>query len=72
VTAREDQGEVSDGSDDSKDKRADAIRWIQTQMADYGLTLEDLDAAGYFAPPPLPRRWIALATQKGLQRQTCQ
>ncbi|WP_011296093.1 H-NS histone family protein [Cupriavidus necator] len=36
----------------AKTERADAIRWIQTQMDDYGLTLEELDAAGCFAPPP--------------------
>uniref|UniRef100_UPI003F49565A H-NS histone family protein n=1 Tax=Cupriavidus yeoncheonensis TaxID=1462994 RepID=UPI003F49565A len=38
----------------AKTERADAIRWIQAQMADYGLTLEDLDAAGCFEPPPPP------------------
>ncbi|BDB30667.1 hypothetical protein Tamer19_51020 [Cupriavidus sp. TA19] len=36
----------------AKTERADAIRWIQTQMDDYGLTLEELDAAACFAPPP--------------------
>uniref|UniRef100_UPI003F497021 H-NS family nucleoid-associated regulatory protein n=1 Tax=Cupriavidus yeoncheonensis TaxID=1462994 RepID=UPI003F497021 len=35
-------------------ERAKAIRWIQAQMADYGLTLEDLDASGCFEPPPPP------------------
>ncbi|MCY1489093.1 H-NS histone family protein [compost metagenome] len=38
----------------AKTERADAIRWIQAQMDDYGLTLEELDAAGCFAPPPPP------------------
>ena len=38
----------------AKTERADAIRWIQAQMDDYGLTLEELDAAGCFAPPPSP------------------
>ncbi|WP_454753998.1 H-NS family nucleoid-associated regulatory protein [Cupriavidus necator] len=35
-------------------ERAEAIRWIQDQMADYGLTMEELEAAGCFDPPPLP------------------
>ncbi|MNS94047.1 H-NS histone family protein [compost metagenome] len=35
-------------------ERADAIRWIQDQMADYGLTMEELEAAGCFDPPPHP------------------
>ncbi|UIF88124.1 H-NS family nucleoid-associated regulatory protein [Cupriavidus sp. UYPR2.512] len=34
--------------------RAAAIRWIQTEMADYGLTMEELAAAGCFDPPPPP------------------
>ncbi|QBY56173.1 H-NS family nucleoid-associated regulatory protein [Cupriavidus oxalaticus] len=38
----------------AKTERADAIRWIQAQMDDYGLTLEDLDAAGCFELPPSP------------------
>ena len=38
----------------AKTERADAIRWIQAQMDDYGLTLDELDAAGCFAPPPPP------------------
>ncbi len=29
-----------------KSERADAIRWIQAQMVDYGLTMEELEAAG--------------------------
>ncbi|WP_439669839.1 Histone-like protein H-NS C-terminal domain-containing protein [Cupriavidus necator] len=33
-------------------ERAAAIRWIQTEMADYGLTMEELEAAGCFHPPP--------------------
>ncbi|QQX89668.1 H-NS histone family protein (plasmid) [Cupriavidus necator] len=37
-----------------KNERADAIRWIQAQMADYGLTMEELAAAGCFDPPPPP------------------
>ena len=35
-------------------ERAAAIRWIQEQMADYGLTMEELEAAGCFDPPPPP------------------
>ncbi len=35
-------------------ERAEAIRWIQDQMADYGLTIEELAAAGCFDPPPPP------------------
>ncbi|ODV44339.1 DNA-binding protein [Cupriavidus sp. UYMMa02A] len=35
-------------------ERAAAIRWIQEQMANYGLTMEELDAAGCFDPPPPP------------------
>ncbi len=35
-------------------ERAAAIRWIQEQMADYGLTMEELKAAGCFDPPPPP------------------
>ncbi|WP_349608902.1 MULTISPECIES: H-NS family nucleoid-associated regulatory protein [Cupriavidus] len=38
----------------SENERADAIRWIQAQMADYGLTMEELEAAGCFDPPPPP------------------
>lgn len=34
--------------------RADAIRWIRAQMADYGLTMVELEAAGCFVPPPQP------------------
>lgn len=34
--------------------RADAIRWIRAQMLEYGLTMEELEAAGCFAPPPSP------------------
>ncbi|AQV94101.1 DNA-binding protein [Cupriavidus necator] len=33
---------------------AEAIRWIQAQMADYGLPMEELAAAGCFDPPPPP------------------
>lgn len=36
------------------DKRAAAIRWIQDQMSNYGLTVEELEAAGCFEPPPPP------------------
>lgn len=36
------------------EERAEAIRWIQAQMADYGLTMEELKAAGCFDPPPPP------------------
>ncbi|MEM5432585.1 conserved hypothetical protein (plasmid) [Cupriavidus taiwanensis] len=35
-------------------ERAAAIRWIQAEMADYGLTMEELAAAGCFDPPPPP------------------
>uniref|UniRef100_UPI003F49581E H-NS family nucleoid-associated regulatory protein n=1 Tax=Cupriavidus taiwanensis TaxID=164546 RepID=UPI003F49581E len=35
-------------------ERAAAIRWIQNEMADYGLTMEELEAAGCFDPPPPP------------------
>ncbi|MFS8980903.1 H-NS family nucleoid-associated regulatory protein [Cupriavidus necator] len=38
----------------SENERADAIRWIQDQMVDYGLTMEELEAAGCFDPPPPP------------------
>ncbi|WP_455281305.1 H-NS family nucleoid-associated regulatory protein [Cupriavidus necator] len=38
----------------SDNERANAIRWIQDQMADYGLTMEELEAAGCFEPPPPP------------------
>ncbi|MEM5432627.1 conserved protein of unknown function (plasmid) [Cupriavidus taiwanensis] len=33
---------------------AAAIRWIQAEMADYGLTMEELTATGCFDPPPAP------------------
>ncbi|WP_454753663.1 SNF2-related protein [Cupriavidus necator] len=33
-------------------ERAKAIRWIQAQLAEYGLTMEELEAAGCFDPPP--------------------
>ncbi|BDB29536.1 hypothetical protein CTP10_R69510 (plasmid) [Cupriavidus sp. P-10] len=36
----------------AKTERAAAIRWIQAEMADYGLTMEELAAAGCFDPPP--------------------
>ncbi|UIF89065.1 DNA-binding protein (plasmid) [Cupriavidus necator] len=35
----------------TKTERAAAIRWIQDQMADYDLTMEELRAAGCFDPP---------------------
>ncbi|MHA7685946.1 H-NS histone family protein [Cupriavidus sp. PET2-C1] len=35
----------------ANNERAEAIRWIQDQMADYGLTMEELEAAGCFDPP---------------------
>ncbi|SPC06703.1 conserved hypothetical protein [Cupriavidus oxalaticus] len=38
----------------AKTERAAAIRWIQNEMADYGLTMEELAAAGCFDPPPPP------------------
>jgi len=38
----------------TKNKRADAVRWIQAQMADYRLTMEELAASGCFDPPPPP------------------
>ncbi|WP_437341775.1 hypothetical protein [Cupriavidus basilensis] len=36
-------------------ERAYTIRWIRAQMLDYGLTMEELEASGCFAPPPSPR-----------------
>lgn len=30
----------------AKTERAAAIRWIRAEMADYGLTMEELEAAG--------------------------
>ncbi|WP_153955517.1 H-NS family nucleoid-associated regulatory protein [Cupriavidus necator] len=38
----------------AKSERAAATRWIQAEMADYGLTMEELEAAGCFDPPPPP------------------
>ncbi|WP_444633864.1 H-NS family nucleoid-associated regulatory protein [Cupriavidus oxalaticus] len=38
-----------------KTERAAAIRWIRAEMADYGLTMEELAAAGCFDPPPPPQ-----------------
>ncbi|QQX89093.1 H-NS histone family protein (plasmid) [Cupriavidus necator] len=38
----------------AKTEWAAAIRWIQAEMADYGLTMEELAAAGGFDPPPPP------------------
>ncbi|MBP0633400.1 H-NS family nucleoid-associated regulatory protein [Cupriavidus sp. AcVe19-1a] len=38
----------------AKTERAAAIRWIQAEMADYGLTMAELAAAGCFDPPPPP------------------
>lgn len=36
-------------------ERAEAITWIRIQMAQHGLSLSDLQAAGCFAePPPAP------------------
>lgn len=35
-------------------ERAAAIHWIQDRMADYDLTMEELDAAGCFDPPLPP------------------
>ncbi len=35
----------------ANEERAEAIRWIQAQMADYGLTMEALEAAGCVDPP---------------------
>ena len=35
----------------AKTERAAAIRWIQAEMADYGLTMEEFAAAGCFEPP---------------------
>ncbi|CAG9170996.1 hypothetical protein LMG23992_01903 [Cupriavidus laharis] len=51
----------------AKTERADAIRWIQAQMDDYGLTLEDLDAAGCFEPPrPPPPPALCYRNAEGL------
>ncbi|MHA7685891.1 H-NS histone family protein [Cupriavidus sp. PET2-C1] len=33
-------------------ERAEAITWIRIQMAQHGLTVADLQAAGCFAEPP--------------------
>ncbi|WP_431798395.1 H-NS family nucleoid-associated regulatory protein (plasmid) [Cupriavidus metallidurans] len=33
-------------------ERAEAITWIRIQMAQHGLALDDLQAAGCFAEPP--------------------
>ena len=54
----------------AKTERTDAIRWIQTQMDDYGLTLEELDAGGASRrrprhQPHRRRRRSAIATRKG-------
>ena len=47
--------------------RADAIRWIRVQMADYGLTMVELEAAGCFVPPPQPSpRPICYRNAEGL------
>ncbi|MBF6990783.1 H-NS histone family protein [Cupriavidus sp. IK-TO18] len=35
-------------------ERAAAIRWIPAEMADYWLTMEELEAAGCFDPPRSP------------------
>lgn len=35
-----------------RNQRANAIRWIQAQMAEYGLPMEELEAAGRFDPAP--------------------
>ncbi|WP_029050576.1 H-NS family nucleoid-associated regulatory protein [Cupriavidus sp. amp6] len=37
----------------AKTERADAIRWIQNEMADYGLTMEELESAPPRAPAPV-------------------
>ncbi|MGY2492390.1 H-NS histone family protein [Cupriavidus sp. CP313] len=37
-----------------KNERAEAIHWIQARMAEYRLTMEELEAAGCFDPPPPP------------------
>lgn len=36
-------------------ERADAILWVKTQMAKFGLHLSDLEQAGCFARPPLDK-----------------
>jgi len=48
-------------------ERADAIRWIQAQMDDYGLTLDDLDAAGVLqaAAASTPTAAGGLLSQRG-------
>ncbi|TPQ33054.1 H-NS family nucleoid-associated regulatory protein [Cupriavidus pinatubonensis] len=35
-------------------ERTEAIRWIQAEMADYGLTMAELETAECFDPPPPP------------------
>ena len=49
-------------------ERAEAIRRIQDEMADYGLTMEELETAGCFKPSPRPlrRRRSATANAEGL------
>lgn len=47
-------------------RRAEAIRWIQAQMADYGLTREELEAAGCFDPPPPPLPPVCDRNAEGL------
>ncbi|WP_042876625.1 H-NS family nucleoid-associated regulatory protein [Cupriavidus necator] len=50
----------------SENERADAIRWIQAQMADYGLTMEKLEAAGCFNPPPPPPPPVSYRNAQGM------
>ncbi len=47
-------------------ERPAAIRWIQDRMADYGLTMEALKAAGCFDPPPPPPPTVCYRNAEGL------
>ncbi|MDW3682408.1 H-NS family nucleoid-associated regulatory protein [Cupriavidus sp. CV2] len=50
----------------TKIERADKIRWIQAQMADYGLTMDELKAAGCFEPPPPAAHPVYYRNAEGL------
>jgi len=52
----------------TKTERAEAIRWIQDQMADYGLTMEELKAAGCFDPPPPPPSPVCYRNAEGMSQ----
>ncbi|WP_349608460.1 MULTISPECIES: H-NS family nucleoid-associated regulatory protein [Cupriavidus] len=50
----------------TKNERVDAIRWIQAQMADNALTMEELEVAGCFDPPPPPPPAVCYRNAEGL------